>query len=682
MASDDINKKLSQSDDLLKNNSRELKRMESVIRKIGNSLENAIQNALDGANALDDAGKALENTYARDVSNAMMKSARQLEGMVDTQLKLMKGENISKKINDALLKNKAKMKAAADHMKVLKEKGVKTDWKQYAALQKSLEIEKAILEKQKEESKLLVNQQSIFSAIGDAMGDVADKYDKSGTLSGILKGNMDEVLTAQNLIAVGNAAFVSTLFQGIMYFDKIQTQYAKSFGMTDEATMLLQKRFGNIQKSSSDTGITLFKLNKTMAMLSDEAGFLATAISDEAVEGATNLWYRMGLSNKGMAQLTMTANTLGKTIEEQNLEMIRGTQEISKQFGQQVDINKAYKTASELTGMIRANLGRQYGEVIKTVAAAQMLNLTMQDLAMAGSNLLDFQSSIEKELTAELFIGKELNLEKARLYALTGDYANLQKEIVKNIGSEAEFLGMNVMAREKYAQALGFTGDQLANLIFQQTDLAELERQAIANNDEVLLKQVQQRNLQMEMSDLMENVQTSFLNIAGGPLGDIVSFMSKMAESSFMVYTALGLIAAVQLGALANGIAMLAVRMKILGVSAGVARGLMMGLAGLAMIGIAAGLYTALTSKANEADSKVTKTTRHKNLGAGKAIVIQEGPHNVAVADGGESIVNTKDLESIVGGNNEKMDMMVNALESIDKKTRLTQFWEQSKQYS
>ena len=49
--------------------------------------------------------------------------------------------------------------------------------------------------------------------------------------------------------------------------------------------------------------------------------------------------------------------------------------------------------------------------------------------AVAGSagQLLDFESSITKELEAEMLIGRDLNLEKARSAALSNDQEALAK---------------------------------------------------------------------------------------------------------------------------------------------------------------------------------------------------------------------------------------------------------------
>jgi hypothetical protein len=58
--------------------------------------------------------------------------------------------------------------------------------------------------------------------------------------------------------------------------------------------------------------------------------------------------------------------------------------------------------------------------------------------AIAGS-ILQFESSIENELSAELLIGKELNLERARFAALNNDVVTVATEIAAQAGTAAEF---------------------------------------------------------------------------------------------------------------------------------------------------------------------------------------------------------------------------------------------------
>ena len=247
--------------------------------------------------------------------------------------------------------------------------------------------------------------------------------------------------------------------------------------------------------------------------------------------------------------------------------MIKGARAAEDSVGVTLDLNKVFKDSANVTGLIRANLGRNLEVITKTVGEAQALGLTLQDLAGISSNLLNFQSSIEAELTAELFTGKQLNLEKARLYALTGDYNNLQKEIIKNAGSEYEFLSMNVLAKEKYAAALGMSVDQMSNLVMKNKDLSVLEQQARDNNNLDLADQLKSMNLQQEFNALIEKLQTIFVSLASGPLGDVASLMSGILQNGYLLYPLLGAIAGIKLLGLVTGMLALATAAKTAAVS-------------------------------------------------------------------------------------------------------------------
>ena len=70
-------------------------------------------------------------------------------------------------------------------------------------------------------------------------------------------------------------------------------------------------------------------------------------------------------------------------------------------------------------------------EIGKAVSVAKSLGLELGKVDGIASSLLDFESSIEKELEAELLLGKNLNLEKARTAALNNDLATVAEEIAR-----------------------------------------------------------------------------------------------------------------------------------------------------------------------------------------------------------------------------------------------------------
>ena len=68
-----------------------------------------------------------------------------------------------------------------------------------------------------------------------------------------------------------------------------------------------------------------------------------------------------------------------------------------------------------------------------------------------ADSLLNFEQSIANELEAELLLGKNINLEKARQAALNNDLATVAKEIAEQAGTSAEFAAMNRLATGSFS---------------------------------------------------------------------------------------------------------------------------------------------------------------------------------------------------------------------------------------
>tara|TARA_R110000782_G_scaffold148439_2_gene241176 strand:- start:210 stop:815 length:606 start_codon:yes stop_codon:yes gene_type:complete len=107
--------------------------------------------------------------------------------------------------------------------------------------------------------------------------------------------------------------------------------------------------------------------------------------------------------------------------------------------------------------------------VIKTAMAAKKLGLNMSAVSSITEGLLDFESSIEKQMEASVLLGRQLNLDRARQLALTGDQVGMMKEVLKQVGGEAEFNKMNVLQRRALAESVGTNVEQLSRLVRNQT---------------------------------------------------------------------------------------------------------------------------------------------------------------------------------------------------------------------
>ena len=149
----------------------------------------------------------------------------------------------------------------------------------------------------------------------------------------------------------------------------------------------------------------------------------------------------------------------------------------------------------------------------KTVARAQSLGRTMGEINSQSKTMLNFHSSIEKEMEAELFLGKQLNLDKARLAAMTGDLATFQEEVVANAGDFLSFTKMNAFQRQKLADALGMNVDALSDMLLKTAELDKLEGSMEARSLDQLKQRQEQLSLQEAFNAALKRFQAMFTNI-------------------------------------------------------------------------------------------------------------------------------------------------------------------------
>ena len=177
-------------------------------------------------------------------------------------------------------------------------------------------------------------------------------------------------------------------------------------------------------------------------------------------------------------------------------------------------MNKVLERTGQIGGQIRGIYGANFELMSKSVAKAQLLGMELKDVVSSSKGMLNFHSSIEKEMKAELFLGKQLNLETARLASLTGDYDTYMDEIRKNAGDFLEFSRMNVLQQDALAGALGMSSDQLSDMLLQEEDLLALKERARLEGDKETLANLEQLSAQQAFQAALEKMKKLFINIA------------------------------------------------------------------------------------------------------------------------------------------------------------------------
>ena len=114
-------------------------------------------------------------------------------------------------------------------------------------------------------------------------------------------------------------------------------------------------------------------------------------------------------------------------------------------------------------------------EMANQVFQAKMLGISQQKVNDIAGGLLDFESSIQAEMEAELLTGKQLNLEKARTAALNNDMATVAAELGKQGITAAKFGDMNRIQQEATAKAMGMSREEMGDMLMNQEKVAALQ---------------------------------------------------------------------------------------------------------------------------------------------------------------------------------------------------------------
>ena len=214
----------------------------------------------------------------------------------------------------------------------------------------------------------------------------------------------------------------------------------------------------------------------------------------------------MGISGGEAAKLTGAfARLNGGSIETaQNL--AASTKEFAKQQG--VIPSQVMQDVANSTQAF-AEYGKQGGKNIAQAAvAAAQLGVSMNTMTNVTDSLLDFESSITKELELGAMLGRNINLNRARQLAYDGKIGASVKETVKQLGGIEAFNKMDIYQKRQAAAAVGMTVEE-----FQRMG-ANLDK---LNDD---------GTIQLSTFDRMKETLTA---IVTGPLGGFVQKMGGAA---------------------------------------------------------------------------------------------------------------------------------------------------------
>jgi hypothetical protein len=351
--------------------------------------------------------------------------------------------------------------------------------------------------------------------------------------------------------------------------------FAKSQNMSYDDALKAREHYSSMAASSGDLSLNARTLMESQAAIGAQLGTNAE-LNKEDLQTFTKLREQAGYTNEELAGIQQLSLVNGKSLEDNTAEILGGAKAYASRNKLVVNEKQILKDISKASASLKLSLGGSANELARSAVQAKQFGLNLEQAEKMSNSLLDFESSIENELSAELLTGKDLNLERARGLALNGDSAAAAAEIAAQVGSAADFGKMNVIQQEAIAKAVGMQRDELAQSLIDKESLAKLGAkegetalqayQAMKDRgmteaqiaeelgDKELAKQYEQQSNAEKFAQTIEHIKEIFISIVDGPMGTILSMLGTMLSSTKVIYTITGLIAGIYAGKMIAGI--------------------------------------------------------------------------------------------------------------------------------
>lgn len=447
------------------------------------SFEEAVDSASDLNGAVDLVGKTIQRGLAADLKAAVKSS----ENLIVLSAKLSKGAISQKDIAKEQERISTNLIKIAEKRRIFAGKLTDEQQELLMAEEEELKTQQQIANQLAERNRYLQTTKSLLEIAQENASNLADKIDKTGTLSQVLNGGIGSVLTSTRLLELA----VVGIFNAIKGVDEQAGILAKNLNISYNEAVDLQSELLSAANTSGTLSITAKGLGEALMAANGELGIFNTTIDDNLIL-FQKLHKTAGLTYEELSGIKSITDATGGDLETNTKELLAQARLTGQRLGVALNEKDVLKDISQVSKATTVSLGMSTKELANAVSTAKALGMELSSVEGIADSILQFESSIEKELEAELLLGKNINLEKARQAALNNDLATVAEEIAKQAGSAADFAQMNRIQQQALADAVGMSREELASSLFIQEQIGNL------TGEEYALREKQIKELQAQ----------------------------------------------------------------------------------------------------------------------------------------------------------------------------------------
>jgi len=350
-------------------------------------------------------------------------------------------------------------------------------------------------------------------------GDMESKLDDiSGGLIGKFKGMKAQAAQINKVAAKHPYVALAMIIIGIIAIGaklvKQTMELRKEFGLSVGETVKLQGAMMGASAQLYLLGVSAEEVKATAGALIDEFGSVNNVTKDTLVS-LGKMHATLGIAGADAVKLLGAMEGVSSASRETLMAQMKVTGELAQAAG--VAPAKVMKDLADNTEMF-ADFAVDGGEnLAKAAIQAAKLGINMGTVSKMADSLLDFESSIESQMEASMMLGRQINTDKARQLALSGDLEGMQKEVMKQVGNEADFAKMNVLQRRSLAKAFGLSTEELSKMVRDQEKINNMSAEELAAQKK-----------RQELLALMSQTWTTIVTALKDGLMPVLSFLGTV----------------------------------------------------------------------------------------------------------------------------------------------------------
>ena len=296
---------------------------------------------------------------------------------------------------------------------------------------------------------------------------------------------------------------ITELVKAFIQIDKSSGEIAKNLGISYNEASALSIEFNDIASTSSNIFVTTQNLSEAFLSINDSLGTNSSLSSDLLVT-QTELVKQAGYSVETATQLSKLSLATGKSSKNITTEFLGQLTLLNLQNKSSLNEKKILDSIDKVSKGTLATFASQPKALAEAAFQARSLGLELSQVEKIADGLLDIEQSLSAEFEAEVITGRQLNLERARFFALTNDLASLGKELEKQDITRQSFAESTRIEQDAIAKSLNMSRDEMAAMLLEQealTNLSGIEGASAQERFNNLVKEVGLEEARRQIGD-------------------------------------------------------------------------------------------------------------------------------------------------------------------------------------